>query len=100
VPRFEIQWLAAAEAELDAAYHYLKERSPGAADDFVLRIEEAVADLEETAHTWDAANPDERRYRLQQFPYALIYRLYGDVVVIGVVMHLRRHPGYWKDRRF
>jgi hypothetical protein len=41
--------------------------------------------------------PGIRKCRLTTFPYALIFRGDQDIDIIAV-MHLRRQPGYWKDR--
>jgi len=36
--------------------------------------------------------------RTKRFPYAVFYTLEVEDIVILAVMHLRRKPGYWKDR--
>ena len=89
-----------ARTEAREAYPYLRAANPQAAVDFQGRLDEAVADLAESAHSWPAVRGESRQRRLTQFPYVLVYRLRGDVVSIGAVMHLRRRPGYWEDRRF
>ncbi|WP_424204564.1 hypothetical protein [Sulfuricaulis sp.] len=35
---------------------------------------------------------------MAHFPYGIIYRVRFDVIEIIAVMHLRRSPGYWKQR--
>ncbi len=37
-----------------------------------------------------------RRWRIKRFPYAVVYRHEGQQVIVAVVMHLLRKPGYWK----
>jgi plasmid stabilization system protein ParE len=100
VPRYRVELVPAAEAEAREAYKYLLERDPRAAEEFERRFVEALEVLSESAHSWDAARGELRRYLMEPFTYALIYRLRGDVVTVGVVMHLKRHPVYWKARRF
>lgn len=39
-----------------------------------------------------------RRRLLRRFPYAVLYRLYGDSVRILAVMNLKRRPVYWIGR--
>jgi plasmid stabilization system protein ParE len=39
-----------------------------------------------------------RRVFPKHFPYALVYRLLGDEVVVLAVAHFRRRPTYWRGR--
>src|SRR4051812_10228411 len=39
-----------------------------------------------------------RRKLLSDFPYALIYRVESDDVVVVAVAHFKRRPGYWRRR--
>ena len=98
MPRYRIEWFPEAEAELQSAENYLRGQRPTAADDFIQRMREAIADLEESAHTYTSPDPEVRWYLLEQFPYAVIYQLFDDEVVIIAVMHLKRRPGHWKTR--
>lgn len=36
--------------------------------------------------------------RLRKFPYALVYALGMEQVHLLAVAHLRRRPGYWRNR--
>lgn len=38
-----------------------------------------------------------RRCRVHGFPYAVVFRIRGEIEVIAI-MHQHREPGYWKDR--
>jgi hypothetical protein len=33
-----------------------------------------------------------------RFPYRVVYRNRPDEIVVVAVAHLRRRPGYWKNR--
>jgi hypothetical protein len=39
-----------------------------------------------------------RRRLIHRFPYALLYRIDPEEVIIQATMHLHRHPDYWIDR--
>jgi toxin ParE1/3/4 len=39
-----------------------------------------------------------RRILLDKFPYQLVYRLRAEELVIVAIAHLKRRPGYWKNR--
>jgi plasmid stabilization system protein ParE len=67
-------------------------------DDFVTKLDEAIA--------WIASHPlmgsphlhGTRYYRLKRFPYYLIYAIDNDLIRIIAVAHLKRNPGYWSRR--
>jgi len=40
-----------------------------------------------------------RRKLLRHFPFALLYRITPDEIIVLAVMHQHRKPGYWKERR-
>ncbi len=43
-------------------------------------------------------DPPARRLLAQDFPYALVYLDEPDCVWVIAVMHLKRQPGYWRQR--
>lgn len=48
---------------------------------------------------WIEVEPGIRRVLLHKFPYALLYALDGDRIVVLVVKHHKRHPQYWHHDR-
>ena len=49
-------------------------------------------------HALTEIEPEIRRCLLARFPYALIYGIEQQTIVIIAVAHLHRQPGYWADR--
>ena len=43
-------------------------------------------------------DPPARRLFANGFPYAVIYVARPDTIWIIAVMHVRREPGYWRER--
>jgi plasmid stabilization system protein ParE len=39
-----------------------------------------------------------RRILVARFPYQIVYRLRPTEIVIVAVAHVKRRPGYWKNR--
>ena len=70
-----------------------------AAENFADTLEAAIADLGESAHTWDAKH-DIKRYYINRYRVTLVYRLRGELVKIGAVAHQRQKPGFGLDRDF
>lgn len=47
-------------------------------------------------HAWHSLDQGIRRCRTNRFPYAVIYTLEAETVLIISVMHLHRHPDTWR----
>jgi plasmid stabilization system protein ParE len=49
---------------------------------------------------WPFSDEDHgtRRYLVHRFPYGVVYRVSRQIIQIIAVMHLRRHPDYWRGR--
>ena len=45
-----------------------------------------------------SADGQTRRAMVARFPYQIVYRLRPTEIVIVAVAHLKRRPGYWKNR--
>ncbi len=98
----KVRYLAEALAELEAAACWFDDHSPGAGDDFVQAIERAELLVAATPHTWPmwpGARSGVRRYLVPGQQHAIGYEIVGDEVVILAVVHQRRRPGYWFERR-
>jgi len=73
----------------------------------------AFGDIQTVTHTvkqpfGDSQSPDDARIsavakeakrEASRFPYGVLYSIEPDRVYILAVMHLHRHPDYWKSRR-
>jgi plasmid stabilization system protein ParE len=98
-----IEFAPEARAELDgAADEYERERE-GRGLRFYIAVEratQAAAALPEAGPLFPAvpARLSIRRRLVPRFPFALAYRVVGDVVRIEAVAHTRRLPGYWLVR--
>jgi plasmid stabilization system protein ParE len=99
VPRYQVELLEEAEADARGLYVWIYEQSPANAEKFAEAMDEAILDLGESAHIWDAKR-ELRRYYINRYRVTLLYRLRGDLVKVGVVMHQRQKPGYGLDRDF
>jgi len=83
-----------AEAELQAAAQWYEGRVPGWGGSFRAEAEAAAS-----PEAFGVLSGDIRCHLLERFPYGLLYRIESDRILILVVMHLHREPGYWEDRR-
>jgi len=92
-----VRWHPDALAEAAAAARFYRNKRQGLAQRFLNCLEEAVHRVELHPHIYREVEPGIRKCRVETFPYALIFRPGPDIQIVAV-MHLRRQPGYWKER--
>jgi plasmid stabilization system protein ParE len=93
-----IRFLRSAELEMLDAARYYELQAPGLGDKFLDKVDSAVRDISEHPERWPVIRNNIRRRLIHRFPYALLYRIDPEEVIIQATMHLHRHPDYWIDR--
>ena len=90
----------AAQAELEGATEWYEVRAGGIGLKFVLCVDEALQQIEESPEAFPKWEYDKRfrRFVLQRFPYVIFYRETADHVEVIAVAHGAREPGYWRNR--
>jgi plasmid stabilization system protein ParE len=89
-----------ARVDLLAAADFYEMQRPGLGTEFAVDIGLALARVLEAPGRWPELEPGIRRYRLDRFPYALIYRVVtSQTLDIIAVFDLRRKPGTWHGDR-
>jgi toxin ParE1/3/4 len=81
------------------AVRYYAEIRPELAQRFVDAVENTIYQIREAPTRWRAIDEDVRRCLTHRFPYAILYTIEPDYILILAVMHCSRHPNAWKDRR-
>lgn len=89
-----------AEAELEAAFHYYQKRREGLGHDFVDDYVHGTHVIAAAPTRWpeDRADSRARRFRLDTFPFSLVYQIFEDHCLIVAIAHQSKRPGYWRDR--
>ena len=88
-----------AREEFLAAIDFYNESVPGLGAEFAAEIQSAVELVEAFPRAWPEVSFDIHRCLVRRFPYALLYAVENDLVMIYAVMHTKRNPDYWKNRR-
>ena len=65
---------------------------------FIANIEDAIHRVVETPTRWRILDEDVRRCLVHLFPYAILYTIEDNFILIVAVMHLSREPDYWRER--
>ena len=87
---------ALAEFENTASYYAQKEAGLG--QHFVLSVETAIHKLAAHPSNYAILEGDVRRCLTRIFPYAVLYTIETDFILIVAVMHCHQKPGYWQHR--
>lgn len=95
----ELRWHAEARAEADVAAAFYKDKRPGLAQHFLDSLDDALGRIQRHPQLYRVMEGDIRKCKVPHFPYGAIYRVRSGYIEIIAVMHLRRAPGYWKQRR-
>jgi len=68
--------------------------------EFLDEVQRAYQTILANPLTWPRITRNARRHMLSRFPYAVVYHVRKDIVLVVAVAHSRRRPGYWRGRRF
>lgn len=85
-------------AELEEAFRFYEARSPGLGHDFRSEARHALDLVREHPRAWKPVGGGLRQCKLNRFPYALIYGVDKERVIVVAVAGLRKKPGYWRQR--
>jgi len=91
------RWHPEVLAEADAAAEFYRDKRPELAHRILNSFDEALNRIELHPNIYREIEPGVRKCQLKTFPYAVIFRDATGLEIVAVV-HLRRQPGYWKDR--
>lgn len=84
--------------EFEATALFYAERQPGLELRFIANIEATIRRICEAPRAWRLFDGEVRRCLVQVFPYAVLYFVEPEYVLIIAVMHCSREPGYWQHR--
>lgn len=87
-----------AESEVVAAANYYEGQQEDLGKRFLANVEDGLARIRINPHMYPLIEGDVRRCLTRTFPFGILFRDKGDHVEIIAFMHLKRKPGYWKER--
>lgn len=85
-------------AEFEDAAHYYAGIQNSLAQRFISAVESSIIQIAEAPDRWLILEHDIRRCLTRVFPFAVLYTIETDYVLIVAVMHCHRQPGYWHHR--
>ncbi|MEI7893824.1 MAG: type II toxin-antitoxin system RelE/ParE family toxin [Myxococcales bacterium] len=92
-----------AREELLGAVDWYAERDSSLADRFIATVDGTLVEIGAAPHTFPLVVEvpralNVRKRLLNRFPYAVVFTELDDEVRILAIAHVRRRPGYWRER--
>jgi len=94
----QVEFHEAATVEFEAAFEWYFERSERAALRFAREVDRAIALIGNAPGRFPAGISGTRKFLLQGFPFAIVYRELPAAIQVLAVAHGRKRPNYWKAR--
>ncbi len=94
----KLDFLQTADDEFAETIAYYNLQSEGLGLEFAAEVKRALGRVLQYPTAWTQLSARIRRCRLNRFPYALLYQIRSDVILVVAVQNLHRHPDSWKSR--
>jgi len=95
-----VRFLTVAQQEVHDAYEWFEERTDGKGLEFLDELDRVVRLIRSFPFAAVEIEADIRRSLLPRFPYAVVYGIDDQTLVVIAVAHTHREPRYWLDRVF
>lgn len=92
----DVRFLEPAKADFwEAASHYERSKK-GLGSEFGVEISKALDRIVANPNAWRPLSPRTRQCRAHRFPYAVVYQVRSDYILVLAIMHLHREPKSWR----
>ncbi len=92
------EFAQAAREEFIASIEYYEHQQPGLGITFSEQVHTTIERILDFPAGWTPLDKTFHRCLVSQFPYALIYTIENQTLLITSVMNLHRKPSYWRIR--
>lgn len=93
-----IRFLTPADQEVGDAVEWYEQKGKDVSRGFLNELDHAVRLVNSYPLLATLIEPEIRRFLFISYPYALIYGMDGDTIVIIAVAQQQREPRYWANR--
>ncbi|MEO7298450.1 MAG: type II toxin-antitoxin system RelE/ParE family toxin [Verrucomicrobiota bacterium] len=87
-----------AALEFEDAVQFYQIHGRTLADRFTWKVRKSIQQILSTPERWRVVEADVRRCSVAIFPYAVLYSIEANFILILAIAHHKRDPGYWKNR--
>jgi len=90
--------LSCAENEFAEIVDYYNGQCSGLGYEFAAEVQRAFDRINNFPDAWSVFSQRVRRCLVDRFPYAVLYQIRTDCILVGGIMHLKRDPVIWQER--
>jgi plasmid stabilization system protein ParE len=100
----EYEFLPEAEEEMNEAARFYERRKEGLGLEFLNEVQRTITSILAHPQSGPTLSQNIRRRIVRRFPFGVLYAIDDEkrkkerTIVIVAVAHLKRRPGYWKER--
>ena len=87
-----------AELEMIEAASFYEEKQRLLGKRFLQAVEQPLNKISLNPQIYKTIEKNTRWCRINTFPFSVIFREQAESIEIIAVMHIRKRPGYWKER--
>lgn len=88
-----------AKADLTEAFDWYESQRRGLGSEYLAEVASVLEDIERSPEAYAIVQGQTRRALVHRFPYAVFYVVDPELVAVTAVMHGRRDPRRWQERR-
>ena len=88
-----------AQADLAESFAWYEDQKSGLGSEFFAEVARVLAVIERTPQLYPILRGQTRRALVRRFPFTVFYVLDPDVIAVTAVLHGRRDPRRWLERR-
>ena len=93
-----IQFLEPARQELKEAISYYDRQREYLGQEFATGVKRALEKVLQYPEAWTLLSKRTRRCRIIKFPYAVIYQIRSDTILVVAIMHMHQKPNARETR--
>ena len=94
----KVRLVSLANNELEEAIHFYEHQLPGLGFRFFQEAKASIDRIRSMPEAWPEVGERTRRCLLKGFPYALLYVVETDEILVTAVAHLHRDPDHYRGR--
>ena len=88
-----------AEFEMNESSKYYEKRQKNLGKRYLEAIQSSIKRIEIMSSIFKYIEPGIQWCRVKNFPYSIVFQERDKYIEIVSIMHARRRPGYWRQRK-
>ena len=89
---FSLEVQSEAIIDIQNAFEWYEMRREGLGFEFIEEVENGFGKICQQPQFYTSISPDFRRFKIERFPYLIVYEIEDDTVIVNSVRHGSRKP--------